>query len=168
MIDSGLECVWETQTFTSKASIYSQVRDNLEQSYTDSWTNDLNNSAKCLLYKNYKESIKAEPFLKTLPEKLAMTVLKYRCNNHKLPIEVGRKQGIPREQRICKKCEMNVLGDEFHLILECPFFNAERQKYIPIQFRQIKSTFNLCNLLKCTSRKVSLNIAKFLIATKAV
>ena len=95
-------------------------------------------------------------------------MLKFRCNNHKLPIEVERKQGIPRDKRICKKSEMNAIGDEFHLIFECPFYNAERQKYIPFEFRQVKSTFNLCNLFKSSSKKITLKLAKFLVATKSV
>ena len=168
LTESGLECIWKTQTFTSKASVYSHVRDYLKQTYITSWQNDLNNSSKCLLYKNYKKTIQAEPFLKYLPEKFAIALLKFRCNNHKLPIEVERKQGVPRDRRICKKCDMNVIGDEFHLIFECPVYNAERQKYIPSEFRRVKSTFNLCNLFKSSSKKMSLKLAKFLVATKSV
>ena len=94
--------------------------------------------------------------------------MKFRCFNHKLPIEQGRKYGIERENRICQKCNMNSIGDEFHLIFECPSAQVERNMFIPSYFTRVKSTYNLCKLLECKSKKVSLNLAKFLKATKVV
>ena len=48
-----------------------------------------------------------------LPERFVLALVKFRCNNHKLPIEQGRKFGIAREERFCTKCNMNSVGDEF-------------------------------------------------------
>ena len=63
---------------------------------------------------------------------------------------------------------MNSIGDEFHLIFECPSVQVERKMFIPPYFTHVKSTYNLCKLLECKSKKLSLNLAKFLKATKAV
>ena len=38
---------------------------------------------------------------------------------HKLPLEIGRYNKIPREFRICNLCPNILFGDEFHLICEC-------------------------------------------------
>lgn len=37
-----------------------------------------------------------------------------------LPIEQGRHLRLPRHSRVCKLCHVGALGDERHLLLECP------------------------------------------------
>lgn len=39
--------------------------------------------------------------------------------NRHLPIEIGRLNNTPREDRECGLCEANRIGDEFHYVLEC-------------------------------------------------
>ena len=50
---------------------------------------------------------------------------KLRTSNHKLPIEAMRSMNIPRHNRKCNKCSSENIGDEFHILMECP--NAEIQ-----------------------------------------
>ena len=165
---AGLECVWNTQRYTSKSSLCKIIRASLKHQMTTQWRGQLDNSPKCFFYKNYKLSIHREHFLAQLPEQYAIALVKFRCNNHKLPIEQGRKLGIARDERFCRKCDLNVLGDEFHIIMECPAYREERNKFIPAKFRRVMSTFNFCKLMSTKSRSVSLKLAKFLIETKTV
>ena len=37
-----------------------------------------------------------------------------------LPIEQGRQLQLPRHRHMCKLCHAGALGDERHLLLECP------------------------------------------------
>ena len=37
---------------------------------------------------------------------------RFRVSNHRFPIELLRYTGIDREQRMCHKCNENVIGDE--------------------------------------------------------
>ena len=168
LVDAGLECVWTSNTFSSKDSLLHIIKSQLALQYREQWRNELDNSSKCLLYKNFKHDVALERNIVSLPESLAFVLLKFRCSNHKLPIEQGRKYNIERENRICQKCNMNSIGDEFHLIFECPSVQVERKMFIPPYFTHVKSTYNLCKLLECKSKKLSLNLAKFLKATKAV
>ena len=46
-------------------------------------------------------------------------IKKFRTGNAKLLIETGRWFNIPRENRICKLCACNKIGDEFHYLLKC-------------------------------------------------
>ena len=87
--------------------------------------------------------------------------MKFRCSSHKLPIETGRRFGIDREERICKDCDMNVLGDEYHFIVECPKSNIIRKKCIPNFYIEKKSVFNFCNLMS-GGVKLKLGLAKFI------
>ena len=140
LTDAGLECIWETQRFTSKNSLCNLVRKNIKTKIKTEWRLQLDTSSKCLYYKNFKSRITLEPFFQHLPEQLAIALVKFRCSNHKLPIEQGRRQGIPRDERLCRECDMNVIGDEFHLLMECPAHRENRSKFIPKKFILIKST----------------------------
>ena len=78
-------------------------------------------------------------FLKT---RIKATFCRFRLNNHKLPIEYGRWNNIPREFRICNLCNTADLGDEFHYLLKCDYFSEKRKTYID------KKYFENCNILQ--------------------
>ena len=44
---------------------------------------------------------------------------KLRVSDHRLEIEKGRYTNITREERICKKFNLNEIGDEYHFFLKC-------------------------------------------------
>ena len=46
--------------------------------------------------------------------------MRFRLGCHDLPIEAGRHAGIARQHRTCTRCTLGVVGDEKHLLLECP------------------------------------------------
>ena len=50
------------------------------------------------------------------PGIFVIPLIKLCCGNHKLPIEVGRYRNLPR---ICTKCDVFVVGDDFHFMFEC-------------------------------------------------
>ena len=42
-----------------------------------------------------------------------------KFRDHSLEIETGRYKNITREERICKNCNLNEIGDEYHFFLKC-------------------------------------------------
>ena len=77
------------------------------------------------------------------------------CNSH-LPVEKGRWMGLERNDRKCYLCNLNDIGDECHNILKCPYFNCERNKFIPhvnknianiYIFKKIMTDINLDNMI---------------------
>jgi hypothetical protein len=44
---------------------------------------------------------------------------KFRVSDHSLEIESGRYKSITREERKCKNCNLNEIGDEYHFFLKC-------------------------------------------------
>ena len=62
---------------------------------------------------------------------------KFRCCNLKLPIETGRWENIPRENRLCQLCNLQNIGNEYHYLFECTNVNIERLrlKSVPAYYR---------------------------------
>ena len=61
---------------------------------------------------------------------LRIAFSKFRCVNHKLPIEKGRFYGIAIDDRVCELCNTNKLGDEYHYIFNVAFLRLkERNLY---------------------------------------
>ena len=56
-------------------------------------------------------------------------LVRFRVGSHHLPIEMGRHTGIPRQQRICTKCNIEAVCDEQHLVFECSAVEPLRQQY---------------------------------------
>ena len=79
-----------------------------------------------------------EKYLTLLPTDLRISFSKFRCTNHKLPIEKGRFLGIARDDRICNHCNSAKLGDEFHYIFECDYLKTERKKIIPQEYYKLE------------------------------
>ena len=87
-----------------------------------------------------------------------MAISRIRACNHRLPIEDGRHKriSVPREQRICTKCDSGLLGDEFHFILICtnPVLLELREKYISPFYTLSPSMAGLIELFSNKGKKL--------------
>jgi len=79
-------------------------------------------------------------------------MIKFRTRNYRLPVEVGCWTNINYEDRKCKLCESNCVGDEFHYILECSYFNFERNKIIKSRRSRIPNTWLFQEIMQITPR----------------
>ena len=116
-------------------AIVKHVHIALKQEYISKWETQVTNSPKCsTLYKHIKTSFISEHYLTKLPYNLRMSLSRIRTSNHKLPIETGRysRNYVPREDRVCTKCDSGQLGDEYHFLLACtnPELLTLRERYI--------------------------------------
>ena len=48
-----------------------------------------------------------------------------------MPIEKGRFWGVKRDDLICDLCDLEHIGDEFHYLFECKYFERERKQLLP-------------------------------------
>ena len=60
-----------------------------------------------------------EEYLRNTPTKLLKYMIAYKTRNNRWPVEVGCWNNINYEDRKCKLCDSNYVGDEFKYILEC-------------------------------------------------
>jgi hypothetical protein len=56
-------------------------------------------------------------------------VLRFRMGCHGLPRDSGSWAGLPRVDRVCKFCGAGSMGDEKHVVFECPHLQPIRDKY---------------------------------------
>jgi hypothetical protein len=71
---------------------------------------------------------------------------KIRVSDHSLEIESGRYKNITKEERICKNCNLNEIGDEYHFFLKCTANHSLRILYLnnntPMWVKQIQIQTN--------------------------
>ena len=80
----------------------------------------------------------------------------------KLNVEIGRYTSIPREERVCRCCLMNVIEDEYHFTLVCPAYRQFRFKYLPSQYCSWPNINEFVTLLRTKSRNTLYKIICFL------
>eukprot|EP00884_Botryococcus_braunii_P001323 jgi/Botrbrau1/11191/Bobra.0214s0016.1 len=69
----------------------------------------------------------------------AKTLLQFRLGCHDLPIDTGRRQVIPRDDRICPRCSLGILGDEFHFLFICPLLEHNRSQFRHLFHPRVRS-----------------------------
>ena len=97
------------------------------------WRGDIANSSRGHFYSIFKQEFRMEPYLTRLTEVHRKFITKLIVNNKKFPIETGRWRNINREGRICQKCSLSLIGDEFHYLFVCNCHDILelRNTYIP-------------------------------------
>jgi hypothetical protein len=89
-----------------------------------------------------------------VPQSVLRTFIRFRLDCHRLPIDSGRQQGIPRSERICTRCNAGIVGHEHHLLFKEQFSNTP-----VVQMAQYLATHHLvCNLLAKSDIRVSTGI----------
>jgi coenzyme F420-reducing hydrogenase alpha subunit len=66
----------------------------------------------CYICKNNFDLEKYLTIVNNFEQRRSFT--KLRTSSHRLQIELGRYQGVPRHNRVCTKCSSNVIEDELH------------------------------------------------------
>ena len=135
LISCGIPHVWQNQQFKSSIWLKHFVKQHLKDLFVNRWNSSLETSSSCRMYRLLKSSFDFEPYLMKLPATVTKFMIKLRTRNHRLPIEKGRWNKIPLEERTCHLCNSD-LGDEYHYILVCKEFSTEREQYLkPYYFR---------------------------------
>ena len=101
------------------------------------------NSGKLRILKKVKKHFECKKYLLEISNfKHHQAVTKLRISVHKLTVETGRYNNTPYNDRICKLCNLNKVGDERHFLMSCTnikFINL-RTKFIENLFK-INSPF---------------------------
>ena len=100
-----------------------KIRFNLETT----WKNDLQHVPKLRTYSLLKSNYIVEKYITLdIPKPIRSTMAMFRCGVLPLRLETGRYKGEPVEDRICSMCVLNVVETEKHFLLQCPYYNDQR------------------------------------------
>ena len=94
----------------------------------------LNVSPKGKQYLLFKDNLNFEKYLINVPKFYYFKIIKYRTGNHRLPDETGRSDDIPLNERKCKICTTDDIGDEYNYLFTCDFFKSDRKLYLKTNF----------------------------------
>ena len=81
----------------------------------------------------FKQVLNLEQLIK-LPGEKIWTNLKFRTYNIVLPIETGRRNNTPVENRLRTLCQENYIEDEYHYLFKCNYFTDRRKMFIKPYF----------------------------------
>ena len=157
----GFSEYWIHQNVPVNYCLAKMVKSRLIDQFKQNWYNSVFDLSKCLNYRIFKRNHCFENYLSMLPTDLRISLSKFRCMNHNLPIEKGRYIGIARDDRICNLCNSANLGDEYHYIFECHFLKSQRKKFIPIEYYKKHNIQKYHDLFNSTDYNTILRLAKF-------
>ena len=116
--NTGLRYIFSFQGGIPFISYKLFLKQQLQDQFIQKWFSDVMNSSRGKLYSIFKKELELEKYLLRLPSLYSVWITKLRTSNLKLPIEVGRWYGIPKENRHCTLCLKNI-GDEFQVFFQC-------------------------------------------------
>ena len=132
--------------------------------YIQKWLSEIDNTDKHIYtnYRMYKDTFACEAYLTVLPINQAVSLIRFRTLNNRLPVQVERFCNISRFQRVCTKCDMNDVGDEYHVLFVCPCFSQHRSQYIPGFYWKKPSALKFSALFSTGKKKILSNLVKFI------
>ena len=158
----GRPDIWQSQQNFHLKSVSFLVKKILIDQYMQDWYSKSSQSSRALTYFSFKQDYVLERYFILLPRKLYQQIFKIRTSNHKLPIETGRWDDIEISERKCPLCHTNDRGDEYHYLLRCPYFEAERKLYLKPYFIRRPNMLKLGELLSSSNVIILSKLSKFL------
>ena len=137
-----------------------QIYETQSYLYVQEWHNKVTSSFKGKNYTLFKQDLNFENYLIKLNKKHCSSLLKFRLSNHRLPVETGRWENTPLEDRKCTLCSKHDIGYEFHYLFVCDHFISDRKKYLSlylykspniIKFEELFFSANTRKLVKLSS-----------------
>ena len=98
----------------------------LSDIFSQDWKTNLNTNSLCTSYKMFKDSLHFENNLVNMDLKTRTNLARFRCRSHNLPVCANRFKTGATDSIICPLCDTNDIGDEFHYLFKCTFFDNAR------------------------------------------
>ena len=159
----GLSFIWNDQLPIEKNVLKNIVSSKLNDQFIQKWFSQMNNSSRGLFYSEYKTEFGLEKYLLKLNLSDRIMIAKFRCSNIKFPIETGRWNGVPKDERICNLCG-NGIGDEVHYLFICQNQDIKsiREKVIPKYYIRYPSQKKLSYMMMYCHVELYRNMSTFL------
>ena len=97
----GRPDIWDNQGYTDLHNIHKLVKNTLMDQFKQRWHSELSQTNKGQIYLSIKENHGLENYFQLLNKSEVITVFRFRTANHSLPVETGRYDRTPFEERVC-------------------------------------------------------------------
>ena len=161
MISVGMPDLIHQPVINNPKSIKARIIRTLKDLHTQDWHAKLEQSSKGQTYGIFKQDLNFEPYLRSLSQTVYIPLIEFRTSNYKLPVETGRWENIPLQERKCNLCNKNDLGDGFHYLLVCTHFTNVRTELLKPYYYTRPNILKYKDLLTCTNKNILLNLSKF-------
>ena len=161
--ESGFSHVWINQNTGCSVDLFKKrFKQRIYEQYLQTWSSEIFNSPKCKNYRMYKTELSYERYLNVLPTCSRRILTRFRCRNHKLPIEIGCYYNIERNLRTCSVCNSQDVGDEFHYLFNCTYLRSARRKYLPNYCQNNPSAVKFSSLMNADNENIMQNLVKMI------
>ena len=94
---------WLNQKLPCSINAFKQLIIKLrsKDQFIQTWHESISQGGKCTIYRIIKTTFGFENYLNDLPDLLIQYFNKFRCRNHRLPIEVSVRSQVLRDMRVC-------------------------------------------------------------------
>ena len=164
LIEIGLPGIWYNQHIINinKNWFKNYVKTTLQNQFIQKWQGTLDSSSIYTIYRMVKTNFQQSPYLRILVNGCAIPITRFITTNNDLPVNVQRYEDIERRDRICPKCDLIDIGDEFHYLFICPYFVNERNELIPRKFTRRPNLLTFQQLMNCEDKKSLLKLKHFI------
>ena len=164
LIELGLPGVWDNQNtiHLDKTWFKNYIKTTLQNQFIQTWQNTLDNTSMYTIYRMIKPTFIQSPYIKILINSCTIPIIRFLTTNNNLPVNVLRYADINREDRICIKCNQRDIGDEFHYLLICPFFNQKRAEMLPKKYTKRPNAITFQAILNTSNKNTLLKLKHFI------
>ena len=126
----GMEKLWDKPKHQEKEFWKSFSKSKLEERANEDFRKGVFSKSKLRKYAAIKSAIGFEDYLDMHKQEKGRAIMtQFRGGTNELQVELGRRRGQPRDERICQVC-YNGVEDEKHVITKCSAYEHERRRLI--------------------------------------
>ena len=102
----------------------------MKKNYISYWNQTLQHSQKLSFYYTFEKNYSLSAYLDlTRKNPSRKSLVKLRISSHKLQIETGRYDTVPRDERLCSLCNCDKIEDKTRLLLNCPSYSSIKDRF---------------------------------------
>lgn len=159
----GFSDVWNTFYLYNPKWLQYTIHNRIDDIAKQEWVTEVYNNSLCVNYRIFKNNVGFSHYLTILGGKSRVLFTRFRCGNHKLPVNTGRYEGIDRSSRTCKLCNQSSVADEYHYLFECTdqeLINI-RKKYVKPYYYNNHNALKMNILMNSTKKQTLDDLAIF-------
>ena len=126
-----LGCSYIKNSFNPLNNYFSLLQTRVRDQFIQDWRSSISSMSKLTYFCQFKTDFTIAKYITLLDsDRLIRQLASFRLSSHSLEIETGRRLNIPKENRICKCCNLNQIESEYHFLLCCPTYSTIRNVHL--------------------------------------